>query len=106
MMASDFPSNFPYPVPDIYADQFLVLTTAFGATFSFGAIPALTHMPDAEEIVPPSFELKGVVRMSLAHAKLMTLVMKKQLKDHESRFGEIILPESVYEETGVSPEDW
>jgi hypothetical protein len=32
--------------------------------------------------------------------------MKKQLKDHESRFGEIILPESVYEETGVSPEDW
>jgi hypothetical protein len=46
--------------------------------------------------------------MSLEHAKVMAIILRKQLKQFEEQLGaEIALPLQVYQQLGVSPkEDW
>ena len=50
----------------------------------------------------------ATVRMSLEHAKVMAIILRKQLKQFEEQLGaEIPLPLQVYQQLGVSPkEDW
>ena len=48
------------------------------------------------------------VRMSLEHAKVMAIVLRKQIKSYESQTGvDIQLPQQVYQQLGISKqEDW
>ena len=95
-------------IPDIYADQFYMVASAYGATLSFGVMPPVMSQPELEHFLenPPPPQMKAVVRMSLEHAKAMALVMRRHLKQYEEHNGEIDLPVSVYASIGLSSTDW
>jgi hypothetical protein len=45
--------------------------------------------------------------MSLEHAKVMTMLIRRQLKQYEEQSGTTInVPMAVYRGLGISPEDW
>jgi len=88
--------------PDVYADQFLVTTTIWGVAMSFSKLP-----PHPSPGQAPQPMVQAVVRTSLQHAKVMAMLMRKQLKQWErDQAIEIQLPHDVYNQLGISPEDW
>lgn len=89
-------------VPDVYADQFVVTATVWGVNLSF-----LRNPPHPATGQVPQAEPQAIVRMSLEHAKIMTMLLKRQLKQYERDNGiEIAIPPQVYTGLGVSIEDW
>ncbi len=90
-------------VPDVYADQFIVSVNVWGANLSF-----LKGPPHPAPGQQPQAEAQAVIRMSLEHAKIMTIVLKRQLKQYEHDNGvEVVIPTQVYNAMGLSPtEDW
>ncbi len=89
-------------VPDVYADQFLVSASAYGVALSF-----LKSPPHPAPGQTPQPDRQATVRMSMAHAKVMTLVLRKHLKTWERETGvEIVIPHEVLNQLGISPEDW
>jgi len=45
--------------------------------------------------------------MSLEHAKIMTMLIRRNLKSYEREYGiEVAIPHKVYMDLGMSPEDW
>lgn len=90
-------------VPDVYADQFIVTPGVWGVNLSF-----LKNTPHPTPGQTPSGDVQVTVRMSLEHAKAMTLIMRRQLKQFEREVlgTEIVIPQQVYGSLGVSPEDW
>lgn len=89
-------------LPEFYIDQFLVTLGAFGATMTFGLSfphPSPGQSPQPQEIVR--------LRMSLEHAKVMTMLLKRQIKAFEEQTGVAInIPRLVYNGMGLSQEDW
>jgi hypothetical protein len=90
-------------VPDVYADQFIISAAVWGVNLSF--LKAPPHPSPGQQ---PQAEAQAVIRMSLEHAKIMAIVIKKQLKQYEHDNGvEIVIPQMVYNAMGLSPtEDW
>ena len=98
---ADQPS-IPPSVPDVYADQFLMTSNAWGVNLTFlrGAAHPAPNQPGASDA-------QATIRMSLQHAKAMVMLMKKQLKQWERDTGiEIMLPAQVYTGLGIAREDW
>ena len=96
-------------IPDFYSDQFSMLMNNYGVTFSFWAMSPFLEPGDAlggEQQGQQAIELKGVVRMSLEHAKAVAIVLKKNLKQYEESNQTIYLPPGVYERLGVPSEEW
>ena len=91
----------PEEVPDVYSDQLLFTTTLFGVALSFSKMP-----PNPMPGQAPQGAIQAVVRMSLQHAKVMTMVMKRQLKNWERENVEIALPQAALNQMGLSLEDW
>jgi hypothetical protein len=90
-------------LPEFYIDQFRVTTGAFGVAMTFG----LTEPHPTQGGVPRSAEEKVRIRMSLEHAKIMTMLLRRQLKGFEEQFGiNIQVPPGVYTGLGVAEEDW
>lgn len=90
----------PQP-PDVYADQFIITTTLWGAALSFLKAPPHPAPGQAPQAIP-----QAVVRMSLEHAKVMTMIMRKQVKKWERENVEIALPMDALNQMGLSLEDW
>lgn len=89
-------------VPDVYADQFVITATVWGVNLSF-----LKGPPHPAAGQTPQPEPQVVVRMSLEHAKIMTMLIKQQLLKWERDNGvEIVIPQGVYATLGVAREDW
>ena len=88
-------------VPDVYADQFTMTTSIWGTALSFAKLPPHPTPGQAPQSAP-----QAVVRMSLQHAKVMTMIMKKQLRSFEMEGGEISIPPAALNAMGLSPEDW
>lgn len=89
-------------LPDIYCDQVSVAQSPFGIAITF-ALSAST--PPA---VPAQGDPKAVVRMSLEHAKIMIMMLRKQLKQYElEHLGEQIrIPATALQQMKLSEEDW
>ena len=91
-------------VPDVYCDQFTMGQSAYGITFVF----SLTHStpPPATERVKS--EPQVIVRMSLEHAKVMAMMIRKNLKQYElEHLGDPIrIPSKLWRELGLPEEDW
>ncbi len=88
--------------PEFYVDQFRITSGPYGVAITFGLTPP--H-PSPGQVSPPR-DL-ALIRMSLEHAKIMTLIMRRQLKQYERDNGVTIeIPHSLYAGLGVSPEDW
>ena len=87
---------------DVYADQFTITITPFGANLSFGireAHPVQTR--------PPASEHLGTVRMSVEHLKTMIMMIRRQVRQVEEGSGvRVEVPREVLNQLQISPEDW
>ena len=89
-------------IPECYIDSFRMSSGAFGVALTMGLRPP--H-PEATRVQPP--EEKVIIRMSLEHAKVMAMIMRRSLKEYE-RANEcaINLPAKLCNEMSLSLEDW
>lgn len=88
-------------VPDVYCDGIQVSISPFDVVLQLSQRPA---MPGTSQ--PP--KSVGYVRMSLEHAKVTAIILRKVLRQHEETQGhEIVLHPNVYQQMGLSKEeDW
>ncbi len=88
-------------VPELYCDGAQVGLTPFTAILS------LTMQPSGQTGQMPPTRVANI-RMSLEHAKVMAIVLKKQIKAYEAQTGvDIQLPAQLYQQLGISKqEDW
>jgi hypothetical protein len=90
-------------IPDIYTDQMQVTTGVFGVNITF----ALTEPHPVSGGTPRSAEPQVRVRMSLQHAKVIAMLLRRQLKNYEAQTGtDIQIPQNVYASLGIPEEDW
>ena len=90
-------------LPDIYCDTMSMAQTAYGVAFTFSLSPS---MPVPGQATP---EPQAVVRMSLEHAKVFAMVVRKNLKQYElEHLGDPIrIPAEVLRQLNLSEEsDW
>lgn len=87
---------------DAYADQFSITITPYGSNLSFLVSPA--HQDPAKPSPPTPV---ATIRMSVEHAKVMVMVMKKHIRTVEEQSGvETKVSPFVLNQLGISPEDW
>ena len=88
--------------PDVYADQFLISSGVWGVAMSFLKTP-----PHPTPGQTPQSERQATVRMSLQHAKVIAMMLRKQLKTWERETNvDIVIPNNVLNQLGLSQEDW
>ena len=87
--------------PDIYCDSIQIMLSPFDVIMQLTQRAPLIGTTE-----PPS--VVGNVRMSLEHAKVTAILLRKVLKQHEDQQGApITLHPQVYQQLGLSPqEDW
>jgi hypothetical protein len=87
--------------PILYSDGVQVSVSPFTVTLGFTVAPQ--GQPGTQVPIPVA-----TVRMSLEHAKVMAIILRKQLKQFEEQLGQpVALPPQVYQQLGASPkEDW
>ena len=87
---------------DVYADQFMITTTAFGANLSFSV-----NTPHPEQTKPVAAEKLATIRMSIEHLKVMTMIVVRQVKKMESDTGvKVAVDRRVLNSIGIPPDDW
>jgi hypothetical protein len=92
-------------IPDFYCDRMRMTVTVFGVNFTFGL-----GNPHPEQ--NPSDNLVDVlelvrVRMSLEHAKILAMLLKKQIKLYEnSNETEVAIPKKIIEALNLVDEKW
>ena len=87
---------------DVYSDQFMVTTTAWGANLSFFLN---TPHPEPSKVVPP--ERVATIRMSNEHLKIMTIILAKQVKKMEGETGvKVDIDNRILNSVGIAREDW
>ena len=88
-------------VPEFYCDGVQIGLSPYTAILS------LTKQPAGQDKTVPAVKV-AIVRMSLEHAKVMAIMLRKQVKNYEAQAGvEIQLPNSLYQQLGLSKqEDW
>lgn len=86
---------------NVYSDGIQIGVSPFTVTLGFTLAPQA--QPGTQVPTPVA-----TVRMSLEHAKVMAILLKRQLKQYEEQLGTgIALPAQVYQQLGVSAkEDW
>lgn len=91
-------------VPDLYTDAFTLAQSPYGVALTFLKTPTL--MPG----IPGQLQNEpvAVVRMSLEHAKVMAMLLRKQLKQYElENLGDPInIPRAVLQQMNISLEEW
>jgi len=89
-------------IPEFYVDQLRINFGAYGAAATFGL--TAPH-PSPGQVQPPRDLVR--LRMSLEHAKVMAMLLRRQLKAFEERTETPVnIPRAVYNALGLSPEDW
>ena len=95
--------SFEVDVPEYYADRMLSTATLFGLTLTFGISEA--H-PDPERKVE-RIRQQVRIRTSLQHAKLMTIILKRQLQRFEKENKiKISIPEKALKTLNITDKDW
>lgn len=78
-------------VPEFYCDSVNFMTNIYGFALDFGVMVAQDE--------PPKTQVR--VRMSPQHAKIMSLLLRKNVQEYEKRIGTIILPDELYRDLGI-----
>ncbi len=87
---------------DVYADQFTISITPFGANLSFAV-----REPHPSPARAPRTENLGTVRMSVEHLKTMVMIVRRQILMVEQETGvKAEVPRSILNQLQISPEDW
>jgi hypothetical protein len=91
----------PEPVPDLYTDAVQIGVSPFGVLLSFAMQPA-----GQTGSLPPVQVCN--LRMSLEHAKVMTILLRRHLKNFEQQMGtDIPMFPQLSTQLGISrTEDW
>lgn len=90
-------------VIDVYADQFQINTSAFGAILNFLATKPTPSAPGSA----PQADRLATVRTSMEHLKIMTYILRRQIMIQERDTGiSYELPREVLNAMKISPEDW
>jgi hypothetical protein len=90
------------PVPEFYADAFQVTVSPFGVNMTFSL---RDPHPSAGKLVPGTDMAR--VRMSPEHAKIMAMMLIRQIRNYERDSGiKIAIPAQVYTQLGIAEEDW
>jgi len=94
----------PPDVPDIYCDQMTLAQTPYGLTLTFALSPSTPPAIPTQAQPDPQV----IVRMSLEHAKVMVMALRKHLKQYElEHLGDPIkIPATVLQQMQLSPDDW
>ncbi len=88
--------------PDIYTDAFRFTVGPYGVSFTFGL--NVPH-PSQGQVIPPRDTL--ILRMSLEQAKVLAMMLRRNLKSYESQNNlDIALPPNLYTQLGIAREDW
>lgn len=89
-------------LPDLFADGMLVTISPFAVNITF-----TQREPHPAQGRQPEVQNKAIVRMSPEHAKIMTMLLRRNLLEYERRMGgQIKLPMEIYRDLGVAEEDW
>lgn len=87
---------------DVYADQFTITITPFGANLSFGVRephPSAGRQPQSRNL--------GTIRMSVEHLKTMVMIVRRQILLVEREAGvNAEVPRNILNQLGVAPDDW
>ncbi len=78
-------------IPEYYTDSVNFMTNIYGFTLEFGVMQA--------QDAPPRSLVR--IKMSPQHAKIMSLLLRKNVQEYEKRIGTVILPEGLYQELGI-----
>jgi len=101
-MSSQETENEQEGLPEHYVDHFRMTSGAYGVSLTFGLSPA--HPTPGRPT--PANDLV-TLRMSLEHAKVLAMVLKRNLRNHELQSGaQINLPPQLHGQLGIAPEDW
>ena len=84
----------PFGIPEFYTDSVNFATNLYGFTLEFGCMQAQDQPP----------RTVARVRMSPQHAKIMSLLLRKNVQEYERRIGTIILPDDLYQQLGIQDE--
>jgi hypothetical protein len=93
----------PESAPDIYADQFNMAVSPYGVALTFMLTPS-----NPTPIQVPTGDPKAVVRMSLEHAKVMAMVLRRSIKQYElETLGDPVrVPRAILAQLKLSEDDW
>jgi hypothetical protein len=90
--------------PDIYCDGVSVGLTGYDVLLTLNR---RQFKEDSKPDDTPVQTRVGVVRMSLEHAKVMAIVLRRHLKSFEDRAGKIPMLPDLVKQLGISEsEDW
>lgn len=78
-------------IPEYYTDSVNFMTNIYGFTLEFGVMQA--------QDMPPRSIVR--IKMSPQHAKIMSLLLRKNVQEYERRIGTIILPDGLYKDLGI-----
>ena len=81
-------------LPEYYTDSVNFMTNIYGFTLEFGATQAQDQPPRP----------LARIKMSPQHAKIMSLLLRKNVQEYEKRIGTVILPDGLYQELGIQDE--
>jgi hypothetical protein len=92
----------PDEAPDIYCDGVQIGLTPYDVMIELGRRPA--GLPTPANAKPVCV---GTIRMSLQHAKVLAIMLRKNLKNYEDATGPISMHPVLLEQLGISKEeDW
>lgn len=87
---------------DVYADQFTVTITPFGANLSFAV-----REPHPSPSGAPQSQNLGTIRMSVEHLKTMVMIVRRQILLVEGETGvRAEVPRNILNQLGIAPDDW
>lgn len=91
----------PEPI-DVYADQFMVTISPFGASLSFEV-----NIPHPTGVTREAATRLATIRMSAEHLKSLAVIITRQVKQAEAQFGvKYDVPSQVLAQLGIGREDW
>ncbi len=86
------------PIPEFYSDMFEIVASPYGIVLNFSKGPPEPRMDK---------EVMARVRMSWEHAKAMTFIMSRHIKQVEEGTGvSYPIPTKQLSEMGIGLEDW
>ena len=92
-------------IPDIYAELASIVCTDINIMIGFRAMPFPHTMQTDDEDDNP-LDLRAIIRLNHAPAKVFAIMLKRALKELESRNGSIPLPADFMESIGLAEDEW
>ena len=104
------PSVNEQPIPDVYTDSASIFLNDWGVTIDLRASTPPDVLPTADQPQTSVLsERKATIRMSHAHAKAFSILLKRHLKEYEKQPGSggfIKLPDRVVEGLKITDGEW